>query len=313
MNNLPRMPEAKTPPIVNNVYVTEKRAKVKDGGILDIFLTALIVVLMVGIIAAYFVTFNVEVNVDVKEATVNTIWFAVGNFAIGALSKKLLRSKGEKTDRYKEAEKEANDEIKALCDSKYAKYADAYCKDYTTQAIARYREYQLSLVGLSLETFAEKYLGIGLGALTKEWRRKAVSLPQVRAIWRCNHVKMHAYNPNFILSYNAAPTDTQSPSEMYDTRRTNAFNTFKSVVTVLLSAFGVGFMFSDIILNFSLVVLFTAIIKTIMIGINIGLKASFGWNLAQMEIKRNKLRASEAKACRAWAEKYVLESNDEKV
>ena len=275
----------------------------KDSAIVDWFMSALIVIIAVAVIATYFIMFDVDMNIDIKKATVNTVWFAIGNFAIGALGKKIFRRKGEKTNAYAKAEEEANTAIDELCNSDYAKYAPAYCKDYTKRSLERYREHQLVAVGLSLAVFNEKWLGKGFSETFKAWRKKNITFLQFRAIWRCNAVKVQAYNPNFILSYNSSMSDTQAPSSMYNSKRSNAFDNVKSAVMVTFSALGIGFMFSDVILNFSVVVLFAAIVKTIMLAINLALKATFGWNLSIMDIKRNKLRASEAKACVAWAKK----------
>ncbi|MBQ8393954.1 MAG: hypothetical protein IJX49_00085, partial [Clostridia bacterium] len=104
--------------------------------------------------------------------------------------------------------------------------------------------------------------------------------------------------------------DMLSPSEMYNTKRANARDNIQSFILGIFSAVGIGFVFSDVILNFSLVVLFEAIIKTIMIGVTLGLKATFGWNLGIMEIQRNKLRASEARACMKWGKENPKIVND---
>lgn len=279
-----------------------KQKLIKDSAIVDWFMTALIVLITISVIATYFIVFDVDANFNLKQATLNTAWFAIGNFAIGSLGKKIFRRKCEKTQVYIDAEKEANDEINTLCENDGRRIAPPYCRDYTRQSIRRYREHQLAIVGISLKTFNKKYLGKSFKYLRQERKKGVLSFAQVRAIIRCNHIKMKAYNPNFILSYNSSTNELLAPSEMYNSKKTNAIDNVKSAIMGLLSAVGIGFMFSDVILNFSLIVLFEAIVKTIMLAINLGLKCAFGWNLGVMDIQRNKLRASEAKACKAWAD-----------
>ena len=286
----------------------------KDSAIIEWFMTALIILITVAVIATYFVVFEGANSINFKPATFNTIWFAVGNFAIGGLAKKIFRRKCEKTKAYVDAGAEANEEINNLCANDGRRIAPAYCKDYTKQSIKRYREHQLALVGMTIRQFNRHYLGISLGKLWRLWRKKTLSFAQCRAVWRCNRIKMKAYNPYFILSYNSTARDMLSPSEMYDTKRANAVDNVKSFILGILSAVGIGFVFSDVILNFSLIVLFEAIIKTIMIGVTLGLKATFGWNLGVMEIQRNKLRASEARACMKWGKdnpKLVIDYESE--
>lgn len=291
-----------------------KTQKLKDSAIIEWFMTALIIIITVAIISTYFLIFEGENKINFKQATYNTIWFAVGNFAIGGLAKKIFRRKCEKTKAYVEAGQEANKEINALCENDGRKIAPAYCKDYTKQAIKRYREHQLALVGISLRRFNKYYLGISLGQLWKLWRKKLLNFVQCKAIWRCNRIKMKAYNPYFILSYNSSEADMLSPSEMYNTKRANAIDNVRSFILGVLSAIGIGFVFQDVIFNFSLAVLFEAIIKVIMIGVTLGLKATFGWNLGIMELRRNKLRASEARACMKWGKdnpKLVIDYESE--
>lgn len=292
--------ENKTAPTVTYAPILKPIKINKDSAIIEWFMTALIILITVAVIATYFVVFEGANSINFKQATFNTIWFAVGNFAIGGLAKKIFRRKCEKTKEYVDAGNEANDEINNLCANDGRRIAPAYCKDYAKQSIKRYREHQLALVGMTIRQFHRHYLGISFGKLWKLWRKKTLSFSQCRAVWRCNRIKMKAYNPYFILSYNSTAKDMLSPSDMYNTKRANAVDNVKSFILGILSAVGIGFVFSDVLLNFSLIVLFEAIIKTIMIAVTLGLKATFGWNLGVMEIQRNKLRASEARACLAW-------------
>ncbi len=278
--------------------------KQKDGGaFVDVFLTVLIVFLTVGIIATYFIHFDMTTELNVEDITVNTVWLAISTYCIGALGKKASRRKGEKTQDYLAAEQEATEAIKTLCESEHAARAEEYAETQTEEAIKRYRKYELSAVGISLEDFKEKYLGKGFKTLFREFKSGTLSFMQWRAVRRCNRIKIRAYDPNFITSYHANTEMIQTASGMINVKRTDRKDDLKSVLFTLFGALGIGVMLSDVVLNFSIETLFEAVIKIIMIGLNLGLKTSFGWNLSLMEIKRNKLRASEARACMEWAKR----------
>ena len=99
------IPEVQSPQnpstVVNYITKAPKGPKSeKQVLIVDWFSSALIVIITIGIIATYFISFNVSTDISIKDVTVNTIWFAVGTFSIGALTKKMFRRKGEKTEEY---------------------------------------------------------------------------------------------------------------------------------------------------------------------------------------------------------------------
>ena len=94
---------------------------------------------------------------------------------------------------------------------------------------------------------------------------------------------------------------------MFDAERAERINTIKSLILAFVSAVFIGRLFAKVIFNFSSAVIFAAIIKVIMILINVSFKASFGWNLSRMEIQRNKLRASETEACMEWCKQNPVQ------
>lgn len=274
-----------------------------DNSFVEVFITILICLLFVALIATYFVIFDVEAEIDFKRITVNTIWFAVGTFSIGALGKRLFREKGKKTKEYKEAAKDASDSIEKLCKSLYVDRAAEYCEQYTVDAIKRYREHQLTIVGIKYEEYLDKYLSLGFFALLGKWLKKEITFEAFCAFRRCNTVKMKPYNPNFILSYNSAINADVTPSAMFNVEGADLWNDLSSAFTTIFSAIFVGSLLTDVFFNWSAEVFFEAVVKIVMLAINFVFKAIFGWNLSQMEMQRNKLRASEAQACMDWAER----------
>lgn len=288
-------------PVVKNEYNIYQRPPKNSGTIIDWFMTALVVVIAIAIIATYFVEFDAEADLNLKKATTQTLWLAVGTFCVGELAKRIFRRKGEKTEDYKTAETEANAAIKELNESEHANRAAEYCKHVTDTTIERYRSHQLVTVGIDMETFKDRYLGKGAFYLLKLMLKGKLSFLQLKAVWRCNHVKTKAYDPRFITSYNSEDNSELVPSEQNNTRKADRKNSLTSVLFSVGSAAGIGFVFHDVLVNFSAEVLFLAIIKIVIMTINFALKATFGWNLSIMDIRRNRLRKSEAQACIAYA------------
>lgn len=272
----------------------------KDGAFVDIFTMVITIVIFVAIIASYFVTVDTSAELNIQEITVEVVWLVAGTFSIGELIKRYARSRGRKTEDYKDAVEEANAKIKDLCASPYRPLVSAYCEHCTADTIDTYRKHQLLLVGLTLNEYNNKYCGKGASELRKAVRRKEISFSQYRAIRRCNRIKIKAYDSNFITSYNSVLSLNKTPSEMFDAEHADHLNTAKSLVLAFVSAVFIGRLFAKVIFNLSSAVVFAAIIKIIMILINVSFKASFGWNLSRMEIQRNKLRASEAESCMEW-------------
>ncbi len=293
-----KIPEEKTSgqTIIYSPIIKQK----KSGAFVDVFTLAITVVIFIAMIASYFVTVKPNAEISVQEITVEVVWLAAGTFSIGSLIKRYAIGKGRKTDEYKAASDNANKSIERLCTSEYFPRVSEYCENYTIEAIRNYRRHQLLLVGLTLEEYEKKYLGCGFWHLVACVRRKELSGAQAKAVRRCNRIRIKEYDPNFITSYNADLSANKSPSEMYNAERANKLNTAKSFVTTVLSSLFIGRLFSDVFLNLSKEAVFVAVIKVITILINVAFKATFGWNIAQMETQRNRLRASEASACIEW-------------
>jgi hypothetical protein len=186
-----------------------------------------------------------------------------------------------------------------------------FCEKRTKDTMQRYRKNELTAVGITIDRFELEYLGKGIKTLWKDFWAGKLSFLQCRAINRCNHTHIKAYDPNFITSYYAAATKIQTASAAIDVEKADRKNDLQSAIFTMLSAFSVGVMFSSVILSFSAQIVFLAIVKIITIGINIGMKATRGWDLSLMEIQRNKLRVSETKACIEWIDKNPVEKNNE--
>lgn len=296
MEKLPIEPEG-----VQKVEYHYHQKPVASNEVIDWILNALVIIIVLAIMTTFFVDFNASVDVNIEKATTQAVWLAFASFCLGELGKRIFRRKGQRTKAFKEAEANATAEIKSLNTNGYAKYADKYCTKVTEDTIERYRKNQLYAIGIDYKTYKEKYLGKGLCYLLKLAKKGEISRLQARALYRCNAVKVKHYNPAFITSYNAEDNAMLVPSEQNNTTYADTKNTVTSLIFSLGSAFGVGFMFYDVLVNFSLEALFFAFVKLVVLAISFALKATFGWNLAIIEMQRNRLRESEAKACAEYA------------
>lgn len=303
MEHIPQRTESA---VTNNYYVTEKPKK-SPAEVVDFAMVTIFIVLIVAIIATYFVNFNVGTIVSLKKVTWQAFWVWLASYCTGELAKRIFRRKGQKTDEYKQAEDEANAAIKALIESEYSSSAPAYCKFVTENTMDRYRKHQLMIVGISLETFKEKYLGKGKLFLFGKMLKGELSFLQARAINKCNHLKTKSYDPRFITSYNAEDDSSLTPQQWYDTKLAERKDAVRSFVLSAGAAFGVCGIFYDFIVAFSAEAIIAAVVKIIIMATSCALKANFGWNLTIMEICRNKTKASEAKACMAWSAKNKAE------
>lgn len=294
-----KIPEEK-PTNQTIIYSPVIKAQKKSGGFVDIFTLAITIVIFVAMIASYFVTVKPSAEINIQEITVEVVWLAAGTFSIGALIKRYCIGKGRKTEDYKSAQESANKGIETLCNSEFFPRVTEYCENYTAEAIKNYRKHQLLLVGLTLDEYEKKYQGKSFFGLLAYVKRGEITFAQAQAARRCNRLKIKEYDPNFITSYNADLSSNKSPSEMYNAERANKKNTVQSLILTTLSSLFIGRLFTDVFLNTSKEAIFLAIIKIITILINVAFKATFGWNIAQMETQRNKLRTSEAAACITW-------------
>jgi hypothetical protein len=310
-----RIPETKTESTlstINNTYYVKERRTAGNASLVDWVLTAVLIMTMFFISASYFVKFGGGLKLSIHKAATDTAWVTIAVLFVKELAKNIFKRKGQRTIDYAKAEKKANKAIQTLNENVDSKKVQEYCEDVTTKTIERYRKHQLTTVGLTCEDFKKKYLGVGLVKMLKSLFKGELSFLQVRAIWRCNHVKTKPYNPAFITAFDAEDNSELVPSQQNDTRKADRRNSIKSFIFAFGSAFGVGFVFSDIFLDFSKEMIFLAIIKIILLIVSFALSATFGWNLSFMEIARNNSRASEAKKCMRYAgvEKDIIDRAD---
>ena len=295
---------------VNTYYITEK-AKKSPAEVVDFAMVAIFVVLIVAVVATYFVSLNVSTMVSLRKITWQALWLWLASFCVGELAKRIFRRKGQKTEEYKKAEEEACNAIKELNESEYGVMAVDYCRFVTKQTIERYRTHQLVTVGISLGEFNEKYLGKGRIYLFGKVLKKELSMLQAKAISRCNRVKTKDYDARFITSYSAEDNSALTPQQWHDTRTAERKDSVRSILFSAGASFGVCSIFYDFFVDFSAMAIFMALVKIIIMATTCALKANFGWNLSVMEINRNRVKVTESKACLTWAKKQEICNRDD--
>jgi hypothetical protein len=281
------------------IYAPRVKEK-KENSFVDGLLTVIDIIIFTALIASYLIVFDMSGSFSIKEITFNTLWFAAGTVSVGMLTKKIARNKGRSTQEYTEADKKANEALKKLGDSEYAGQVPRYCENYTERVIKRTRTQYLSVVGLTVQDYTERFIGLENRELRGLIKNGEINRKQYKAIRKCDKVNIKPYDPNFILSFKSEIDCGKSPSEMYNTEREDKLDTAKSILTTLVSSVFVCSLVSDVVLNLSKEVIVAAVIKIITMLIYIAFKTSFGWNISRKEIKRNELRASEAEACEKW-------------
>ena len=297
-----RLPEQTETKVTNNYYVKEKTKK-NPAEVIDFAMGLIFVILFIAIVATYFVSFNVSAMISLRKITWQAFWVWLASWCTGELAKRIFRRKGQKTDEYKKAEEEANKAIQTLNESKYAEFAPDYCQYVTEQTIERYRRHQLTTVGIKLETFYERYQGNGSFFLIAKVMKRELSILQARAIKRCNHVATKPYDHRFITAYDTEDNSALTPQQWYDARVLEKKDNALSIILSALASFGVCVIFYEFFVDFSAEAFFAALVKIVVMTATSALRANVGWNLSIMEIKRNKTRAGEAKACMSWAQK----------
>ena len=295
-----RIPERAEAPVTNNYYVTEKPKK-NPAEAVDFAMIVIFVIMFIAIVATYFVSFNVSAMISIRKVTFQAFWVWLASWCTGELAKRIFRRKGQKTEEYKKAEEEANEAIQKLNESEYAEYAPAYCQEVTKNTIKRYRRHQLTTVGIKLETFNEIYQGKGSFFLLGKVLKGELSILQAKAIKRCNHIDTKPYDHRFITAYDAEDNSSLTPQQCYDANTADRKDSFRSIIFSAFASFGICGIFYDFFVDFSAVAIFAAIVKIVVMTATSALRANVGWNLSIMELKRNKIRAGEAKACMAWA------------
>ena len=290
------IPERAESSVTNNYYVkTQKPAT--SGVLIDWVLTIILIIVMLFISVSYFAEFGGSLEVSFKKAAIDTAWVGIAMICVKELGRYIFKRKGQRTEQYIDSQKKAKKAIRTLNENVHYDKGKEYCNVVTRNTVQSYRCYQLSTVGLDIDTFNAKYLGKSVFYLIACVFRREISIVQAKVLRRCNHLKTKQYNPKFITSYSAENNIELVPSQLNDAKKADMEYSIRSLIGTALTAFGVGFAFNDLYLNFSKEMLFLAIIKIILLIVMFAVSAIKGWYISLIEQSRNESIVSEVKTC----------------
>lgn len=273
-----------------------KPNKSPSGNAINVILYITASVLFVAVLSTYFVKDLPGAVLIVKDVAVDALWVILGGYAIGEIFKRIFINKARATEIYQTAKKETQETLDSLTDEERSKRAE-YCKEYEDKIYETTRDRILKDANIDDKVYEEKYSTLSAGDIKPS---EELSKRQVKALKTIYRLKRIHYNPDF-LNMTVSTNVKHSPSDMYDTERADRNNTISSALFAVIGGFfGVTFA-GELIFSFSLSILFTAVVKTILIVIMAAFKANFGWNLVmKTEINRLQLQKGEAKNLKRW-------------
>jgi hypothetical protein len=292
-----KIPEQKTDiPGGNTYYVTQKT--ITANGIINKALWSILTLLVVSILATFFVKDLPGFALDIRSFAIDGLWVMVGCYSIGEVLKRIFRNKGKSTKEYDEAQKEAKKALDSLTEDELAARAE-YCTWYEDTEYERAVKRLLSNIGMKKEEYLEKYTLLSKKEL-KERYGNSLTKKQIKTLSQINSLERVEYDPSFFL-YAEYAGNGRSPSQAYNADREDKQNSLISLITSFGSGlFAVTFA-GELVLSFSLAVLFSAIVKLTITAIIGAFKANFGWNLSmRTDIGRFNTQVKEVANLKKW-------------
>ena len=134
MSELNRIPEREEKPTNTTIYQTvvkpAKNKTVSRESLVNGIIIAIVAVLLLGILATYFVEALPDVVVDVRELSKQALWVFVGGYAIGELLKIVFVNRARNAKEYKEAKEKAETELAKIVSEKKNDKIKEYCEEY---------------------------------------------------------------------------------------------------------------------------------------------------------------------------------------
>lgn len=285
---------------VTVIHKTVEPKKITKESLVNGVIVAIVVLLLAGILASYFVKNLPDVFVDIADISKQALWVFVGGYAIGELLKIVFINKAHVSEEYVTAKAEAESALKKIVDEGKADKIEAYCAEY---AQCLYEENQrLALAGsnVSYETFKSKYVALNKRELVAKYPDENLSKSQLKAIGRANAVKKERYDPEFLMVTGDGAYQNV-PSKRYNARARKMTNTIVSAALGAVgSFFGISFAY-ELVFEFSREILVAALIKIVLLALTVTLKLIFANSLVfDTEIGRFELQKAEANAYLRW-------------
>lgn len=293
-----KLPEGNAKPEYINAYVSKDRTG-KNRGTNNVLLASGILVL-VAIVLMYLTDIAASVSFSWKDFTLNGILVFVGSQCLHSIAKAYSRNRKRDEKEYEEAAKKSKEAIEELVKSEYSARVNEYCNHHTEETTLRIKTAILSPAGLTYKDYTEKYIGKNGKELLNAYPEEKLTKEQVKAIKKCNRVKIKPYDPNFLRESFSDGVSELEPSNRYKPKRDYSIETLRNAVQGLflcLFAVNIG---GDIILNWSFATFITCLIKVFCAVMQAVNGFIFGTNNVQTEINLLLTKSSEAKACLEW-------------
>ena len=297
-----RLPETNAP-IGNTYYVTNKTTTA--NGIINKALWAILVLLVVSILTTFFVKDLPNFALDLRSYAVDGLWVTMGCYSIGEVLKRIFRNKGKSTQEYMDVKKEARTALESLTEDELASRAE-YCTWYENEEYERELKRYLANIGVSKEEYEKKYAQLSKAELKLKYGNM-LTKKQINALAQINKLEREEYDPSFFL-YTEYVANGRSPSKAFNADKEDRRNTIISLLTSFGSGAFAVTVAGELVLSFSVAVLFSAIVKltiTAMVG---SMKANFGWNLSmRTDIGKYNLQVKEVANLKKWYANSVKE------
>lgn len=286
-----------------NISVTQKApSSLRSENIINRTLYAIVVLLFVAVVSTYFVKDLPGIVLDIRNKAIDALWLMVCVYAIGELVKHIYSNKARTTEEFLSARKNAKTKILSITPEEGTRLGE-YCTSYEDAIYDAAVTRILKDAGIEKKDFDDKYLSLKTKEIKTRYPSDDLTKEQLKTIKRANAVKRVHYDPSFLKS-TMELSESSSPSEMYNAKKEDRRNMISSAFTSALSGlFGVTFA-GELIFSFSLVVLFSAIVKITLTLAYTSKKANFGWNLVmRTEISRYELQSTETDNFKNWCAK----------
>lgn len=266
-------------------------------------LSSVAATLLVLIALIYLAEINPDFQISWKSLTINGVLIFVFSQCFHGILKAIAREKKRNGEEYAAAQKAAKEAIERLGKSEYSARVNEYCARHTEETIERIKSSILAPAGISYEEYKRKYIGKDRKELAEAFPGEHLTRNQVRAICRCNRVKVDAYDPNFLRECYLNPNENVEPSKRYRPHHDDKVETIRNAVSGFVLCLFVVNIGGEIILNWSVFAVITCLVKLVVTIISGITGYSFGSKNADTEIALMQTKASESDACIEWCKR----------
>lgn len=289
---------------------SQRLRNVSKESVLNGTILLVVVLLLLGVIATYFVKDLPETIINIRDMSEQALWVFAGIYIIGELLKIVFINRARESLVYKQARAKARTALKRLEDKKYSNRVKEYCKHYEEELFKSKRCIALAKGNITLDTFERKYVALSKREIKKRYPDENLSKAQYNAIAKANAVKREIYAPEFLSS--TITTNKQCvPSAQFNAPLRNRINSASALLIGLVSSFAAINFGDGIEFAFSSAIVVSVIVRLVVLVFGIALKIIFATSLVfDTEIPRFELQVIQSNECIAWADKNPVKGEN---